>query len=40
MLFVQGESYTRDFIYDQLGGDKVSYLPQKAVRIVLVGDHA
>jgi 5-methylcytosine-specific restriction protein A len=34
MRFVQGESYTRDFIHDQLGGEKVSYLPQKAGRIV------
>ena len=34
MLFVQGESYTRDFIHDQLGGEKVSYLPQKGGRIV------
>ena len=34
MLFVQGESFTRDFIHDQLGGEKVSYLPQKAGRIV------
>jgi 5-methylcytosine-specific restriction protein A len=34
MPFVQGESYTRDFIHDQLGGEKVSCLPQRAGRIV------
>jgi 5-methylcytosine-specific restriction protein A len=34
MVFVEGESYTRDFIHAQLGGEKVSYLPQKGGRIV------
>jgi 5-methylcytosine-specific restriction protein A len=34
MVFVEGESYTRDFIHTQLGGEKVSYLPQKGGRIV------
>jgi hypothetical protein len=34
MVFVQGEAYTRDFIQDRLGGEKVSYLSEKAGRIV------
>src|SRR4051812_1432251 len=34
MPFTPGESYTRDHIHEMLGGEKVSYLPQKDGRIV------
>ena len=34
MPFIPGELYTRDHIHDQLGGEKVSYLPQKDGRII------
>lgn len=34
MPFIAGESYTRDYIHEQLGGEKVSYLPQKCGKIV------
>lgn len=34
MLFIEGESYTRDQIHEQVGGEKVSYLPQADGRIV------
>jgi hypothetical protein len=34
MPFIQGESYTRDRIHEVLGGEKVSYLPQKDGKIV------
>ena len=34
MPFIVGESYTRDHIHDVLGGEKVSYLPQKEGKIV------
>jgi 5-methylcytosine-specific restriction protein A len=34
MPFIQGESYTRDHIHEVLGGEKVSYLPQKDGKIV------
>lgn len=34
MPFISGESYTRDRIHEMLGGEKLSYLPQKDGRIV------
>jgi 5-methylcytosine-specific restriction protein A len=34
MPFIPGESYTRDHIHEILGGEKISYLPQKDGRIV------
>jgi len=34
MPFIPGESYTRDHIHKQVGGEKISYLPQKDGRIV------
>jgi len=34
MPFIPGESYTRDHIHEILGGEKVSYLPQKEGKIV------
>jgi 5-methylcytosine-specific restriction protein A len=34
MAFIAGESYTRDHIHEQLGGEKVSHLPQKDGKIV------
>ncbi len=34
MPFIPGESYTRDHIHEILGGEKVSYLPQKNGTIV------
>ena len=34
MPFIPGESYTRDHIHEILGGEKVSYLPQKDGKIV------
>jgi 5-methylcytosine-specific restriction protein A len=34
MSFISGASYTRAQIHDEVGGDKVSYLPQKEGRIV------
>ena len=34
MTFIPGGSYTRDHIHDVLGGEKVSYLPQKDGKIV------
>ena len=34
MPFVPGESYTRDRIHEVLGGEKVSYLPQRDGKIV------
>src|SRR3954468_649934 len=34
MPFIPGESYTRDHIHAEVGGEKVSYLPQKDGRIV------
>ncbi|SIO25790.1 HNH endonuclease [Singulisphaera sp. GP187] len=34
MPFIVDESYTRDHIHEQLGGEKVSYLPQKDGKIV------
>jgi 5-methylcytosine-specific restriction protein A len=34
MPFIPGESYTRDHIHEVLGGEKVSYLPQKEGKIV------
>ncbi|QDV39271.1 hypothetical protein [Tautonia plasticadhaerens] len=34
MPFVRGESYTREHIHAELGGETVSYLPQRAGRVV------
>ena len=34
MPLIPGESYTRDHIHEILGGEKVSYLPQKDGKIV------
>lgn len=34
MPFIPGESYTRDHIHEILGGEKVSYLPQKNGKII------
>src|SRR3954447_21885875 len=34
MPLIPGESYTRDHLHEILGGEKVSYLPQKDGRIV------
>lgn len=34
MTFVRGHTYTRDQIHDQLGGELVTYLPQKRGEIV------
>jgi hypothetical protein len=34
MSFIPGESYTRTQIHDEVGGDTVSYLPQKEGQIV------
>jgi hypothetical protein len=34
MTFIPGESYTRDHIHEILGGQKVSYLPQKDGKVV------
>src|SRR5947209_17135739 len=34
MAFHRGDSYTRDQIHSELGGEKVSYLPQQGGRIV------
>jgi hypothetical protein len=34
MVFVQGRSYTREFIRDHLGGDPYSFLPESGGRIV------
>lgn len=34
MPFIPGESYTRDHIHEILGGEKVSYLPQRDGKIV------
>jgi hypothetical protein len=34
MPFIPSESYTRDQIHEEVGGEKVSYLPQKEGRVV------
>ena len=34
MAFMRGDSYTRDHIHAELGGETVSYLPQQGGRIV------
>jgi hypothetical protein len=34
MPFIPGESYSRDHIHEVLGGEKISYLPQKDGKIV------
>ena len=34
MSFITGEAYTRDRIHASLGGEKVTYLPQKEGKIV------
>jgi hypothetical protein len=37
MPFIPGESYTREHIQAELGGEMVSYLPQRDGRVVCGG---